>query len=127
MTREKFRWRGLKEFEIDLSAMSVRVTSALLGTMRDVTKNAETESVKVAPVETGDLRGSVRSEATNERGRIVGRVTYGTKYALRQHEEFPNKRTPGTQWKYLQQPTLRDWPKYVQAFIEDFRKAVLRE
>lgn len=102
------------------------------------------KSMNVAPVDTGDLResgyvksngktiakgskkGSVESmgSSSDNNDNIVVDVGYNTPYALRQHEEFPVKRTEGTTWKYLENPFKENLGEFISDLENDVKKVI---
>ena len=102
------------------------------------------KSMPLAPLDTGELResGYVKSNgqtiakgtksgsvnvlgSTKDTGNNVEvEVGYNTPYALRQHEEFPNKRTAGTTWKYLENPLKENLNGLITDLENDIKKVI---
>lgn len=75
---------------------------------------------QLAPVDTGDLRGS----AFNEVDGLEAVVGFTEPYATRQHEEMEWEHPKGGQAKYLETPYKENLPEYVKGMGETVRKAV---
>lgn len=58
------------------------------------------ESNKIIPLEEGTLMRS--GQTSIDEGALTGTVSYGTPYAVRQHEEMTWRHAPGRQAKYLE-------------------------
>lgn len=58
------------------------------------------ESNKIIPLEEGTLMRS--GQVSMDANALVGTVSYGTPYAVRQHEEMTWRHAPGRQAKYLE-------------------------
>lgn len=99
-------------------------------------------SIPIAPIDTGDLRNSgyvkyngkqiakgnvsgviASANVVDTRGLEV-EVGYQTPYALRQHEEFPSKRTEGTEWKYLENPFKANVSKLIDEIENETKGAI---
>lgn len=66
------------------------------------------------PIEEGTLERS--GEASVDRSALKGAVSYGTEYAVRQHEELDWQHDPGRTAKYLEGPLTEEAP-VIQALI----------
>lgn len=94
MSDIKLVWRG----DAVMSICASQLKSNLLKAAMDL----QSESVKQAPKDTGDLRGNCAIDASNlEKFEVV--VGYSLPYALRQHEELNYKHTNGKA-KFLEDP-----------------------
>lgn len=62
------------------------------------------QSVKVTPIEYGDLRKSARTQYTGSGYEKKGLITFNTDYAIYVHEDLTKYHAPGTYAKYLQRP-----------------------
>lgn len=58
------------------------------------------ESNKIIPLEEGTLMRS--GQTSIDEANLTGTVSYGTPYAVRQHEEMTWRHAPGRQAKYLE-------------------------
>ena len=76
------------------------------------------ESVKLTPIDSGNLRKSGKITETNDRNnRYVLSVSFGdsrVKYAAAVHEINKNYIEPGTGWKYLERPLKQNANKYIK-------------
>jgi hypothetical protein len=81
--------------------------------MQDVTLDLCSKAVQLAPVETGDLRGSGYSTVTETADEVVGEVGFTEEYAWQQHEDLSYKHPLGGQAKYLEQPLNENTDKYI--------------
>jgi hypothetical protein len=80
------------------------------------------ESTKIVPIEEGTLSRSGRAEAETEGDTAVGAVSYGTPYAVVQHERLDFRHDTGRQAKYLEQPLNAEAEK-----VKDIAAAQIRE
>ncbi len=113
--KPNIRWIGLATLQSKAARMPNSLHNELKDAMREVVDDLQEKSVSVAPFETGDLRGSAGNSVEGSGSQVEGRVFYNLKYALRQHESMPAKRTPGTQWKYLEGPAKDNLKQYRDA------------
>lgn len=75
---------------------------------------------QLAPVDTGDLRGSEFDEAEG----LEGTVGFTSPYALKQHEELAYNHPRGGQAKYLEQPYQENVDRYIKDIGGAVAKAV---
>ncbi|MDP4143183.1 MAG: hypothetical protein Q8936_01695 [Bacillota bacterium] len=99
------------------------------------------KSVELAPVDTGDLRGSgsaniqgVQIAKGNKEGNIsvtgtvhddtvlAGTVGFNEPYAVRQHEHTEYKHPQGGESKYLEQPFRQNINKYIDHIADANRR-----
>lgn len=79
-------------------------------------------SKQLAPLDTGDLRGSGESSVNENTNEIIGTVSFNKPYALVQHEDLSFHHPRGGQAKYLEQPLNQNRDRY-----KDFIKNKIRE
>ena len=116
--------KGLNEVTENIQEAVDNMVSGSVQGLADALLYVASESQKRAPVDTGDLRGSVEVKingedyACGEKGggltvngsipknadidRVVGEVSYNTKYAANQHEHTEYDHPRGGQAKYLE-------------------------
>lgn len=92
--------------------------------MLEVVMNLHQESVDLAPIDTGDLRGSAQHKVTKEGNAIIGEVSFNTPYALRQHEELDYNHPQGGKAKYLETPFKKSTDKYIKHLGDSVVRAV---
>lgn len=66
------------------------------------------ESQKVVPIEEGTLARSGRVKIVEKDGQPAAEISYGTPYAVRQHEEMGYRHDEGRTAKYLERPMLEE-------------------
>lgn len=69
----------------------------------------------LAPVDTGDLRGSGNTEFQDTAGGYTGTVGFAAEYATVQHEDLTFEHPQGGQAKYLEEPYLENLERYKDA------------
>jgi hypothetical protein len=134
---------GLKEVQAAFDKKLKQIQGYTKEAITDVTLDLTGKAVLLAPVDTGDLRGSgqgiinktVVAEG-NKDGSIShkgkppqaevynGMVTFTAKYAVRQHEEMEYNHPQGGQAKYLEQPFKENTDKYIKHLADSVKKAV---
>jgi len=124
---------GLKNVERNLNEAIEEIKGDVSEGVQDVGLDLLSESVKLAPVMTGTLRGSGYVEFNNqqiaegtEMGTIIknpliieaidnpsAEIGFGEEYAVKQHEEVEYNHPKGGQAKYLEEPMKNNTMKYV--------------
>jgi len=125
---------GLAEVEAKLNKEIENIKGDTTEGIQDVALDLLRRSVKLAPVDTGDLRGSGSVDFGNrtiaegtedggiqEKSRIqqpidnpMATIGFGVPYAARQHEELEYDHPRGGQAKYLEQPMKEQSDNYVK-------------
>ena len=113
---------GLSEVEARLNRAIQEIQGATKQSIMDVSFDLLGKAVNLAPVDTGDLRGSGKAEFDVVGETITGTVSFNTPYALRQHEELNYNHPNGGQAKYLQQPFEENAEKYLNHIIDSARR-----
>lgn len=118
----------------DFAAVAQQVRGALSQEVRDITLDLLAQSVALAPIEDGVLRGSGSAHhegqriatgagtgsqaATGGQGTdgegLLGVVMFNTIYAAAQHERTDQLHPGGGQAKYLETPLVNNRPAYMQ-------------
>lgn len=101
-------WRG--------GAVEARLRAAVAQAARLAGEHILSVSQDLVPIEEGTLQRSGRVTVDIDRDGATAAISYGTPYAVRQHEELGYRHDPGRQAKYLEQP-LRSEGKAVNAII----------
>lgn len=135
---------GLKEIEKSFNEKLKKVRQYSVKGMTDVVLDLLSESVQLAPVDTGDLRGS-GSASINKKivgtgskdgnistfappskagDEISGEVGFSAEYAFRQHEDMTYNHPQGGQAKYLEIPLNRKADQYIEHLKGSIDKAV---
>lgn len=124
---------GLKNVEQNLNDAIDQIKGDVSEGVQDVGLDLLSESVKLAPVQTGTLRGSGYVEFNSqqiaegtEMGTIISNplrlgaidnpsaeVGFSEEYAVKQHEEIEYNHPKGGQAKYLEEPMKKNTMKYV--------------
>jgi hypothetical protein len=78
----------------------------------------------LAPVDTGDLRGSAFYETEAKDGGLEATIGFTAPYATRQHEEVGYNHPHGGQAKYLEEPFKQNVGKYTDKIGEAIKRAV---
>jgi hypothetical protein len=119
MANIKFKWHGNKAKAI--------VKEAGEHALQVCGQDLKGKSVPLAPVDTGDLRGSCNvSKPRKIKRSIFVNVGYNTPYALKQHEHLEYKHPKGGQAKYLETPFNQYKDRYA-GFIKQFIKEALEK
>ena len=112
--------KGLPELEKILGAMTPDTNNAVETKLKTIVLDLQGKSQLLAPVDTGDLRGSAHSEVNG----TDGIVYFDEVYALRQHEEVEFQHPKGGQSKFLQVPYQENKDQYIDALKNAVKKAV---
>lgn len=122
MKSAKVTITGLDALTAKLKAMSPGVNAAAERQLNIVCEDLRGKAAQLAPVDTGDLRGSSFAEVKG----LDGIVGFQEVYALRQHEETQLNHPKGGQAKYLEQPYEENRDKYI-ALIKKAVKEVVEK
>jgi hypothetical protein len=119
------RLKGLKKVQAVFDAKLKEIEGVVSEeAIKDVAFDLLGKAKLLAPIDTGDLRGSgfvEFVETTNGIGAIIG---FSTPYAVRQHEELDYHHPQGGQAKYLEQPFKENTQRYVKHLADSVKKAV---
>ena len=111
---------GMDNLKRVLDSIPGAVRKAAHSELVDITLDLQGRAQRLAPVDTGDLRGSGFSEVED----LDGTVGFTAPYALRQHEMVEARHPKGGQAKYLEEPFKQNEDKYVKSMQERVRRAV---
>lgn len=96
-----------------LNEVMSKIASALEGApeltvdgVRDVVTDIGARAAEKAPVDTGDLRGSMTTSVELNGDQITGEVRFTEKYAAVQHERVDFRHPQGGEAKYLEKAAL---------------------
>jgi hypothetical protein len=106
---------GLIEVANNLNRIKLQITQKTKEVLTDIALDLQGKAQQLAPVDTGDLRGSASSEVKTVSGGFVAEVGFNEPYALRQHEELGYNHPKGGQAKYLEGPLIENQDKYFAA------------
>ena len=112
--------KGMTELQNLLKAMPGNSKSAVHDELVNITQDLKGKSQNLAPIETGDLRGSAVAEVQG----LDGTVSYPLPYSTRQHESMEFRHPKGGQSKFLEQPYKENKDKYVDAIKNAVKKVV---
>jgi hypothetical protein len=142
------RLKGLREVQAAFDAKLKEIQGYTAEALTDVAFSLLGDAVLLAPVDTGDLRGSGFVEIDgkevahgvprkgNKEGKVAitgnapnktdmtATIGFATPYAVRQHEELEYRHPQGGQAKYLEQPFKENADKYIKHLAASVRKAV---
>lgn len=111
---------GVKELQALMAKMPDKTNSAVKKELNDICADLQGKAQRLAPVDTGDLRGSAFFEVEG----LDGTVGFTEPYALRQHEAVEFSHPKGGQAKYLEEPYKENSDKYVDALKKAVKGAV---
>lgn len=117
---------GLQELQNNLNRRIKNIDKASKKGIKKAALLVLDKSIQKAPILTGDLRRSGTIDDTQLQSQGFIDVGYNTPYALRQHEEFPNKSDPAAEWKYLENPFKESQDKIIEIIENETRKEVDR-
>lgn len=89
------------------------------GGMRKALLIVRRDSVKLTPVDTGNLRNSAFTEVEEEGGQISGVIGYTADYAAEVHETDKNYKRG--QWKFLETALAQNHDAILRAIAEEVR------
>lgn len=112
--------KGMPELQSILKNMPINTKDAVHSELVNITQDLKGKSQRLAPVDLGDLRGSVFAEVEG----LDGTVGFTEPYALSQHENLGFKHPKGGEAKYLETPYKENKDKYVDAIGKTVKKAV---
>lgn len=116
----KVQIKGLKELEAKLSRMSPDTNKAAERALLIVVTDLRGKAADLAPVDTGDLRGSAFAEVNGLQG-VTG---FQEVYALKQHEHVEYRHPKGGQALYLEEPYQNNRDKYIDYIGKAVKEAV---
>lgn len=112
--------KGMDKVVDELNKRIKKVGDYNQKTLEMVALDLKGKSVELAPIDTGDLRGSGYAEI----GKHEATVGFNEPYALRQHEELDYSHPKGGQAKYLEQPLKENTDNYIKAFEDSVKRGV---
>lgn len=119
MKSAKVTITGLDALTAKLKAMSPGVNAAAERQLKIVCEDLRGKAALLAPVDTGDLRGSSFAEVDG----LDGAVGFTEPYALRQHE-MDYRHPKGGQMKYLEEPYEDNRDKYIASIKNAVKEVV---
>lgn len=102
---------------------SVLAAAALLGA-RLAAEHLLSVSDRLVPIEEGTLSRSGATSARSTPGGAVAAVSYGTPYAVPQHERLDYRHDPGRQAKYLESPMSTERATMARIVAQALREAL---
>jgi hypothetical protein len=138
----------LKRLEAQFNKKLAQIQGATKEAFTDIILDLTGKAILLAPVDTGDLRGSGKGTINqvevihgeprekNKAGtveiggtvppaeRYEGTVSFGTPYAHYQHEGLEFNHPQGGQAKYLEQPFVENMEKYINHLRDSVKKEV---
>ena len=113
-----------KQVIANIEKLKIKTTKEIEKAIDDVVLDLQGKSQRLAPIDTGDLRGSASSEVRTTMNRVVGEVGFNMEYALKQHEDLTYNHPRGGQAKYLETPLKENQSKYKRDIEEAMRRAL---
>jgi len=114
---------GLNQVVANLQAIENQVNAKVKQAVSEVCLDLQGKAQLLAPVDSGDLRGSASTQITESGNTITGKIGFGVEYALIQHETLWFRHPRGGQAKYLENPMKENETRYV-AHIESSVRTV---
>ena len=111
---------GLKELQDKLSRMSPDATKEAERALLTVVTDLRGKAADLAPVDTGDLRGSAFAEVNGLQG-VAG---FQEQYALKQHNHVEYRHPKGGKALYLEEPYQDNRDKYIDYIVKVVKAAV---
>jgi hypothetical protein len=111
---------GVDEAIMALNKRIKMLQTSTLKAKRKIGYDLKAKSVKLAPLDNADLRGSGFMKTEGDYV-IVG---FTQPYALKQHEHTEYKHPKGGQAKYLEQPLKDNLKKYIKILEDSTKEAV---
>lgn len=112
-------------FRSNINRIQRQIKAKTKEAMEDVVSDLTRKSKELAPLDSGDLKGSGKGDVDVIGDNIVGTVSFNagsedgkTSYALIQHEDMSFNHPRGGQAKYLEQPLNQNRDRY-KTFIKD--------
>jgi len=115
----KITLEGVDKLNHKLKRLAMFSEIAAEKELRIIMLDLQGKAQLLAPIDTGDLRGSAYAEVK----KLEGEVGFIEPYALRQHEDMSLRHPRGGQAKYLETPFKENRNKY----IDMIGKAIARE
>ena len=113
-------WRST----INLAGIEALVLAAAEKAVGAAAEHVLGESTKVVPIEEGTLSRSGRTDVDTQGATVVAAVSYGTPYAVRQHEDMSYRHDPGRTAKYLEGPLMAEAQTVAKIVGEHLGKAI---
>lgn len=115
--------QGLREVEARLARALNEIQGASREAIQECTFDLLGKAVDLAPIETGDLKGSGSAHVFEDRdGTVNGIVAFGSVYARYQHEGLHFRHPQGGQARYLAQPFEENADRYIQKIKDSVRR-----
>ena len=116
--------RGLEEVLANLNRISDELKDELGDSLTTAGLDLKGKAQNRAPIDTGDLRGSAVVEVNVNSTEISAEVGFGTKYALKQHEDLSLNHPQGGEAKYLENPLKENARRYFRWVTESVRRVL---
>lgn len=111
---------GMNELNSALKKVTPKTEAAVKKELDLIVADLQGKAQRLAPVDTGDLRGSAYTEVDG----LIATIGFNTPYALRQHEDMENRHPKGGQAKYLEQPYKENVHKYTNEIEKAIKGAI---
>jgi hypothetical protein len=113
----KIQVEGLKEVEAKFARMVLEIGPVNEKALQKIGSDLQGKAQRLAPIDTGDLRGSGWHRM--EKNAVI--IGFSTPYALIQHERLDFNHPKGGQAKYLEAPFAENIPRYI-LMLQDANK-----
>lgn len=111
---------GVNDLDQRLQRLAASIDNATDRALADSANHLLGEAVSLAPVDTGDLRGSGNLQAIKN----GYEVRFNQRYAAVQHERLDYNHPRGGQAKYLEQPLEENRQRYLQHLRDSVRREI---
>lgn len=109
----------------NIRSIEQNIINAVKRAVEDVALDLQGKSQLLAPIDTGDLRGSASTTPVKKVGNVIScQVGFSQEYALKQHENMSYNHPRGGQAKYLEEPLKRNEGRYKQSIKNSVRRSV---
>lgn len=111
---------GVQNVQRALDDIAGRVNGELPRVLTDIGMDLLGKSKVLAPIDTGDLRGTGFTQL-EDKTVVIG---FTTPYALKQHEDLTCNHPKGGQAKYLEQPLNQNRTRYINLIKDTVERSV---
>jgi hypothetical protein len=113
---------GLDKALKNINRQIAKIKNVSVKEMREIGMDLHSKSAELAPVDTGDLRGSGYDYTGKLNGEIVTEVGFKQVYAVVQHENLEFNHPQGGEAKYLEKPLKKNTRRYVERLAKASRE-----
>jgi hypothetical protein len=96
----------------------------LVAAMRIVTEDLVGRAQRQVPRDEGTLAGTGTAEVEQHGQLVIGRVTFSTPYAQKQHEDLTLNHPKGGKAKYLEEPLTSEAARYTKTIADTIKRGL---